>query len=73
MLNCTYNPLSSPLFIYVRKSSLARPDVRAFVEYFLENVNNEVAKTGYVATSEEVRSQNLTLLKTTLSEIRPEI
>jgi phosphate transport system substrate-binding protein len=69
----TYKPLSRPLFIYVRKSSLVRADVRAFVEFFLQNVNNEVAKTGYVATSDEVRGENLALLKDTLNTIRPEI
>jgi phosphate transport system substrate-binding protein len=73
VLDGSYKPLSRPLFIYVRKSSLARADVRAFVEFFLQNVNNEVAKTGYVATSEEVRGENLSLLKDTLSSIRPEI
>jgi phosphate transport system substrate-binding protein len=72
VLDGTYKPLSRPLFIYVRKDSLARPDVRAFVEYFLRNVNNEVAKTGYVATSEEVRGENLAELKNALSAIRPE-
>lgn len=68
----TYQPLSRPLFIYVRKSSLGRADVRAFVEFFLRNVNNEVAKTGYVATSADVREANLELLKETLRSIGPE-
>jgi phosphate transport system substrate-binding protein len=73
VLNGSYKPLSRPLLIYVRKDSLARPDVRAFVEFFLQNVGNEVAKTGYVATSEEVRVKNLALLKETLSTFNPEI
>ena len=28
-------PLSRPLFIYVKKTSLAKPEVKAFVEYYL--------------------------------------
>ena len=34
--NGTY-PLSRPLFIYVKKTSLAQPEVKAFVEYYLKN------------------------------------
>ena len=33
----TYTPLSRPLFIYVKKESLARPEVEAFVRYLLDN------------------------------------
>ena len=33
----TYTPLSRPLFIYVKKESLARPEVAAFVQYILDN------------------------------------
>ena len=33
--NGSYNPLSRPLFIYVSVASLERPEVAAFVEYFL--------------------------------------
>jgi phosphate transport system substrate-binding protein len=73
VLTGSYKPLSRPLFIYVRKSSLARADVRAFVEFFLRNVNDEVAKTGYVGTSEDVRNENLALLEDALGTIKPEI
>ncbi len=31
----TYNPLSRPLFVYVKESSLARPEVREFVQFML--------------------------------------
>ena len=33
----TYKPLSRPLFIYVKKSSLQRPEVEAFLRYILDN------------------------------------
>jgi phosphate transport system substrate-binding protein len=32
----TYTPLSRPLFIYVKKESLSRPEVAAFVQYILD-------------------------------------
>jgi phosphate transport system substrate-binding protein len=44
-----YHPLSRPLFIYVSKASLARPEVKAFVTYYLENAPTLVPQTGYVA------------------------
>jgi phosphate transport system substrate-binding protein len=34
--NGTYQPLSRPLFIYVSVKSLERPEVKAFVEYYLK-------------------------------------
>ena len=33
----TYKPLSRPLFIYPKAESLERPEVKAFVEFYLEN------------------------------------
>jgi len=69
----TYWPLSRPLYIYVRVPSLERPEVRAFVEFFLQNVGNEVEKTGYVPASEEIYAENLELLKNTLSGLKPAI
>ncbi len=33
----TYKPLARPLFVYVKKQSLARPEVEAFVRYMLDN------------------------------------
>lgn len=69
----TYKPLSRPLYIYVRKSSLERTEVREFVEFFLQNVGNEVEKTGYVPAPEEITAENLELLKNTLSSLKPAI
>jgi phosphate transport system substrate-binding protein len=72
VLEGTYKPLSRPLLIYVRKDSLTRPDVREFVEFFLQRVNDVVSKTGYVATTEAIRGKNVELLKETLKTIKPE-
>ncbi len=41
-------PLSRPLFIYVNKAALRRPEVRSFVEYYLKNAFRIVAEVGYV-------------------------
>lgn len=39
----TYTPLSRPLFIYPNGKSLQRPQVEAFVDYYVEN-HGEIAK-----------------------------
>jgi phosphate transport system substrate-binding protein len=49
LLDGTYAPLSRPIFYYVKKSSLeGKPEVRAFVEFMLENGPDLVPETGYV-------------------------
>ncbi len=48
----TYVPLSRPLFIYVKKASLARPEVEDFVRFCLTTGQSSVSEAGYVAISE---------------------
>lgn len=52
--NGTYTPLSRPIFIYVRRDSLERPEVQAFVNYYLGNVETIVPEVGYVPLSDAV-------------------
>jgi phosphate transport system substrate-binding protein len=47
--NGTYAPLSRPLFIYVAKKSLDKPQVAAFLEFYLENAKTLVPEVGYIA------------------------
>jgi phosphate transport system substrate-binding protein len=35
--DASYQPLSRPLFIYVKEASASRPDVKEFVEFYLNN------------------------------------
>jgi phosphate transport system substrate-binding protein len=48
----TYRPLSRPLFIYVRKSALERPEVAKFLTFYLENAAKLAPRVGYVALSD---------------------
>lgn len=49
----TYKPLSRPIYIYVKKSSLTgNPQVRSFVEFVLNNAPDIVPEVGYVPLSE---------------------
>ena len=43
-----YAPLSRPIFIYVARSALQRPEVRAFVDYYLEHAAELSESVGYV-------------------------
>jgi len=42
--NGTYKPLSRPLFIYAKKTSLERPEVKAFLRFLIDN-EREIATT----------------------------
>ena len=54
----TYKPLSRPLFVYVNKESLARPEVKAFIEYYLTNVKSivEHPKVKYVSLPDPINT-----------------
>jgi phosphate transport system substrate-binding protein len=42
-----YAPLSRPLFMYPKEKALARPEVKAFMEYVIDNYS-EIAKTASI-------------------------
>jgi phosphate transport system substrate-binding protein len=49
----SYKPLSRPLFIYVKKESLARPEVEAFLRFLLENETSIAETSQFVPLTEE--------------------
>lgn len=49
----TYQPLSRPLFIYINKKSLEKPEVNKFATYYVENAPTLVSESGYVPLSKE--------------------
>lgn len=44
----TYQPLSRPIFIYVKVKSLDRPEVKEFVEFYLKNAAKLTKEVKYV-------------------------
>jgi phosphate transport system substrate-binding protein len=46
--NGTYQPLSRPIFIYVKEKSLDRPEVRAFVDFYLTEGGALAREVGYI-------------------------
>lgn len=52
--NGSYNPFSRPLFIYVSKASAERPEVRGFIEFYLDNAGDLAEEVGYVRLPEAI-------------------
>lgn len=49
----SYTPLSRPLFIYPSDAALQKPEVKAFVDYYLENATGVAESVGFVPLTEE--------------------
>jgi phosphate transport system substrate-binding protein len=52
--NGTYRPLSRPIFIYISTAASQRPEVQAFVRFYLENAAALVGEVGYVPLPDRV-------------------
>lgn len=48
----SYQPLSRPMFIYVKEKSLERPEVKAFVEFYIQEGGALASEVGYVGLPE---------------------
>ena len=49
----SYAPLSRPLFMYPSEQALQKPEVKAFIAYYLENVNSVAEALGFVPLTAE--------------------
>lgn len=49
----SYKPLSRPLYIYVSKNSLQKPEVKSFVKYYIESAEELVKSVYYVPLKKE--------------------
>ena len=63
VLNGSYQPLSRPIFIYVNAASLARPEVREFVEFYLEKAPALVQEVKYIPLPGDVYQKGLARLR----------
>jgi phosphate transport system substrate-binding protein len=59
----SYKPLSRPLFVYVKHAALARPEVKAYLEFMVQNAPTLVPATGYHPLSGEEYTADLAKLK----------
>jgi len=56
ILDGTYQPLSRPVFIYVSTAAAMRPEVQAFVRFYLTQAKKLVEQVGYVPLPDQVYS-----------------
>ncbi|MGG3838658.1 PstS family phosphate ABC transporter substrate-binding protein [Paenibacillus thiaminolyticus] len=59
----SYAPLSRPLLIYVSKKQMEKPEVKAYVEYYLKTAGNIAEEVGYVPLPQEKYDEQLNQLK----------
>lgn len=52
----SYQPLSRPIFIYVSADSAGRPEVDAFVDFYLQNAGVLSAEVGYISLGDQIYS-----------------
>ena len=63
-----YKPLSRPLFIYVNRASLDKPEVRAFVEFYMKNARSLVSEVGYIPLEDEAYTTGLAMVQASDSQ-----
>jgi phosphate transport system substrate-binding protein len=61
--DATYSPLGRPIFIYVNKKSLQRPEVKKFVEFYLANVADLAKTVKYVPLPDDAYEKGLARFK----------
>ncbi len=54
----TYTPLSRPLFIYPSGQALQQPEVKAFIDYYLDNINGIAESVGFIPLTEPQLQQS---------------
>ena len=59
VIDGSYQPLSRPMFIYVNESSVSKPEVREFVEFFLSAGPALIEEVGYVPLPKDAYDQTL--------------
>ena len=61
--NGTYVPLSRPIFVYVNTKSLAKPEVKEFVDYYMKNGEKLIREVKYVPLPKAAYEGNLKHVK----------
>lgn len=59
----TYQPLSRPIFIYVKAKSLQKPEVKEFVEFYMKNASALTKEVKYVPLPAAAYTGNLEHVK----------
>ena len=60
----TYQPLARPIFIYVNSKVADRPDIKAFIEFYLQHAKSLVTEVGYIPLPDAAYQAALERFKT---------
>ena len=63
VINGTYQPLARPIFIYVSSKSVARPEIREFVEFYMREAARIAKEVKYVPLPAKAYATNLEHLR----------
>ena len=58
-----YSPLSRPLYLYVNRASLVRPEVAAFLAFFLGDAQRIVPEVGYIRLPDATLKESQAVLQ----------
>jgi phosphate transport system substrate-binding protein len=58
----SYAPLSRALYVYASNKDLARPEVKAFTEFYLKNVGSFASEVGFIALPQEMYDEQIAKL-----------
>ena len=61
--NGSYVPLSRPIFVYVNVKSLAKPEIKEFINFYMANVDKLTREVKYVPLPKAVYDANLKHVK----------
>lgn len=53
VIDGSYQPLSRPIFIYINSKALARPEIKQFADFYLQNAEKLAAEVKYVPLTKE--------------------
>ena len=57
ILDGSYTPLARPMYIYVRRDALDRPEVKAFLGFYIDHAAALIPDTGYIPLAPEAYAQ----------------
>lgn len=63
ILSGAYSPLSRPIFIYVNRAALERPEVKEFVKFYMTAGPKLVSEVGYIPMNTSTYGENLARIK----------
>ena len=62
----TYAPLSRPLYVYVKRASLERPEIAEFLTFYIANAKEIAPEVGFVASPDEAYAADVAEIEAAL-------